>query len=124
MKKIIGAVPLLLGIFVNIYWMLWGSVITGLVSYYLNAYYSGRFLSYGIWEQVKDILPSFTVASVMAAVVYALSFITMPYLPLMLVQIVTGVALAVVMCELCRLDAYLEVKTILMSYINKLRHGE
>ena len=124
LKKIIGTVPLLLGIFVNIYWMLWGSVITGLVAYYLNAYYSGRFLSYGIWKQVKDILPSFTVASVMAAVVYALSFITMPYLPLMLVQIVTGVALAVVMCELCRLDAYLEVKTILMSYINKLRHGE
>ena len=124
LKKIIATVPLLLGIFVNIYWMLWGSVATSVISYYLNAYYSGRFLNYGIWAQVRDILPSFAVAAVMAAAVYAMSFIPMASLPLMLLQIAAGFVIVLVLCEVFKVDAYLEVRLIFMSYLNKLRHGE
>ena len=124
LKKIIGTVPLLLGIFVNIYWMLWGSVATSVISYYLNAYYSGRFLNYGIWTQVRDILPSFAVAAVMAAAVYAMSFIPMASLPLMLLQIAAGFVIVLVLCEVLKVDAYLEVRSIFMSYLNKLRHGK
>ncbi|MBP3668963.1 MAG: lipopolysaccharide biosynthesis protein, partial [Bacteroides sp.] len=39
-KKVIAVIPLLMGIFISIYWMLWGSVITGFFAYYLNSYYS------------------------------------------------------------------------------------
>ena len=124
LKKIIATVPLLLGIFVNIYWMLWGSVATSVISYYLNAYYSGRFLNYGIWAQVRDILPSFAVAAVMAAAVYAMSYIPMASLPLMLLQIAAGFVIVLVLCEVFKVDAYLEVRLIFMSYLNKLRHGE
>lgn len=124
LKKIIATVPLLLGIFVNIYWMLWGSVATSVISYYLNAYYSGRFLNYGIWTQVRDILPSFAVAAVMAAAVYAMSFIPMASLPLMLLQIAAGFVIVLVLCEVFKVDAYLEVRSIFMSYLNKLRHGK
>lgn len=56
----------------DIYWMLWGSVGTGLFAYYLNSYYSGRFLDYPITAQVKDILPSFGIAVVMAIATYAI----------------------------------------------------
>ena len=122
-KKIIGTVPLLLGIFINIYWMLWGSVVTGFISYYLNAFYSGRFLDYSIWQQVRDILPSFTVASVMAAAVYALSFVEAVPLVLLASQVLAGVALVVALCEIFRVEAYMEIKIIVMSYINKFRHG-
>jgi hypothetical protein len=122
-KKIIGTVPLLLGIFINIYWMLWGSVVTGFISYYLNAFYSGRFLGYSIWQQVRDILPSFTVASVMAAAVYALSFVEAVPLVLLASQVLAGVALVVALCEIFRVEAYMEIKIIVMSYINKFRHG-
>jgi O-antigen/teichoic acid export membrane protein len=122
-KKIIGTVPLLLGIFINIYWMLWGSVVTGFISYYLNAFYSGRFLDYSIWQQVRDILPSFTVASVMAAAVYALSLIDAAPLVLLASQVLAGVVLVVALCEIFRVEAYMEIKIIVMSYINKFRHG-
>lgn len=122
-KKIIGTVPLLLGIFINIYWMLWGSVVTGFISYYLNAFYSGRFLDYSIWQQVRDILPSFTVASVMAAAVYALSYVEAVPLVLLASQVLAGVVLVVALCEIFRVEAYMEIKIIVMSYINKFRHG-
>ena len=49
-KKIIGVLPLLLGIFVDIYWMLVGSVFTSIIAFYLNTYYSGPFLNYSVLE--------------------------------------------------------------------------
>jgi hypothetical protein len=103
--------------------MLWGSVVTGFISYYLNAFYSGRFLDYSIWQQVRDILPSFTVASVMAAAVYALSFVEAAPLVLLASQVLAGVVLVVALCEIFRVEAYREIKIIVMSYINKFRHG-
>ena len=74
-KKFIAVGPLLLGIFVDIYWMLIGSVITGWISFYLNAYYSGPYLNYSIWAQIKDITPSILLALGMAIVVYCIGFI-------------------------------------------------
>lgn len=119
-KKIIGIVPLLLGIFVNIYWMLGGSVVTGFIAYYLNAYYSGPLLNYSIKEQVKDILPSFGVAVAMAVPVFVLGFIHINPFLLLLLQIVVGAAITIAICEATRLPEYLEIKGIAMPIINKV----
>ncbi len=50
-KRVLAIAPLLLGIFVSIYWMLVGNIITSLISYWLNAYYSGPFIGYGISDR-------------------------------------------------------------------------
>ena len=119
-KKIIAIGPLLLGIFVNIYWMLGGSVLTGFIAYYLNAYYSGPFLNYSIKEQVKDILPSFGVAVAMAVPVFAMSFIQLNPFILLPLQIVAGAIISISICEVTKLPEYLEIKGIAMPIINKI----
>lgn len=119
-KKIIAIGPLLLGIFVNIYWMLGGSVVTGCIAYYLNAYYSGPFLNYSIKEQIKDILPSFGVAVVMAVPVYAMSFIPLNPFILLPLQIVAGAIITISICEATKLPEYIELKGIAMPIINKV----
>lgn len=119
-KKIIAIGPLLLGIFVNIYWMLGGSVVTGCIAYYLNAYYSGPFLNYSIKEQVKDILPSFGVAVAMAVLVYAMSFIPLNPFILLPLQIVAGAIITISICETTKLPEYLEIKGIALPIINKV----
>ena len=119
-KKIIAIVPLVFGIFVNIYWMLGCSVVTGFIAYYLNAYYSGPFLNYSIKEQVIDILPSFGIAIIMAVPVFAMSLIPMsPYIILPL-QIVVGAIITISICEVSKLPEYLEIKGIVMPIINKI----
>ena len=118
-KKIIAIGPLLLGVFVDIYWMLGGSVIIGFISYYLNAYYSGSFLNYDIQEQAKDIFPSFIVALGMFIPVFALGYIPMsPYLLLPL-QMLVGVAITIGICETMKLPEYMELKGIIMPMFNK-----
>ena len=119
-KKIIGIGPLLLGIFVDIYLMLAGSLVTSLIAYYLNAYYSGPFLNYGIKEQIKDILPSFGVAIAMAVPVFAMSFIHMSVYILLPLQIIVGAIITILICEATKLPEYIELKGIAMPVINKI----
>lgn len=119
-KKIIAIGPFLLGIFVDIYLMLAGSVVTSLISYYLNAYYSGPFLNYSIKEQVKDVLPSFGVALAMAVPVFAMSFIPINPFILLPLQILIGVVITITICEVMKLPEYMEIKYISISIINKV----
>ena len=119
-KKIIAIGPLLLGIFVDIYWMLGGSVLIGFISYYLNAYYSGPFLDYSIKEQIKDILPSFGVSVAMAVPVFAMSYIPINSFILLPLQILVGAAITIAICEAMKLPEYIELKGIAMPIINKI----
>lgn len=119
-KKIIATGPLILGVLVNIYWMLGGSVITGFLSYYLNAYYSGSFLNYSIKEQIKDILPSFLVAIAMAIPVFAMSFIPMSPFFMLPLQIIVGALITLGICETTKLPEYIELKSIVIPLINKM----
>lgn len=119
-KKIIAVGPLLLGIFVNIIWMLWGSVLVGFVSYYLNSYYSGRDLDYGIREQIRNIAPSFFIAGLMAIVVYVLTFIPISVFILLPVQLLVGAGVVVGCGEISKIEEYIEMKQITLSVIRKI----
>lgn len=119
-KKIIGIAPILLGIFVNIYWMLSGTFVIGVISYYLNAYYSGPFLNYSIKEQVKDILPSFGVAVSMAVPVFTMSYIPMNPFIMLPLQIIAGATITIAICEATKLPEYLEIKSIVTPFFNKV----
>ena len=120
MKKIIAIGPLLLGVFVGIYWMLIGSLVTSIIAYYLNAYYSGPFLNYSIKEQVKDILPSLFVALSMAVPVYAMSYLPFNHFILFPLQIMVGAIIVICICELNSLPEYFEIKGIVMPVAKKI----
>lgn len=118
-KKTISIGPILLGIFIGIYCMLIASVLTGLISYYLNAYYSGSFLDYDIIEQVRDILPSLGIAIAMAIPVYLMELIPISAYILFPLQLIVGTLLTILMCEKVHLPEYQELKGILISAIHK-----
>ena len=121
-KKCIAVIPLLLGIFIDIYWMLLGSVVIGWISYYLNAYYSGPYLNYTIWEQIKDILPSMLLSLGMAIVVFLVGLIPLaPYI-LLPIQIVIGAIIVFATCEITKLNEYLQIKDIALSLLKKEKH--
>lgn len=121
-KKTIGVIPVLLGIFVGIYWMLWSSVAIGIVCYFLNSFYSGRLIGYGVWSQIKDILPSLGIALIMCTVTYAVSFIPLSPFIMFPLQLIIGATIALSLCKLAKLPEYIECKDIALSAIYKFRH--
>ena len=118
-KKGISVVPIILGIFISIYWMLVGSVFTGLIGLYVNSYYSGSLLDYDLWEQLKDIAPSFAITLSMAIFVYMLSFLPLAPLAVLIIQLLAGFSVLILLCETFRLSEYLELKEIVLTGIRK-----
>ena len=116
-KKIVAVGPILLGIFISIEWMLWGSVLAGLFSYWLNSFYSGKMIDYGSLAQLRDIAPSFGVAFVMMAALYALTLTELPPVALLAVQLIAGAGIAIGLCELLRLEEYYELKNIVIGLL-------
>lgn len=120
-KKIIGVVPLLFGIFVNIYWMLWGVIITGVIAFFLNSYYTGKKLNYSSWMQLKDISASFAVSLILAMAVFFLKYMPISYWFVLPLQLLVGVVTFIVICEKSKIEEYQELKIISKKVIDKTR---
>lgn len=119
-KKCVAVIPLLLGIFINIYWMLCGSVVTGIFAYYLNSYYSGKFLNYSMMAQVKDILPSFGIAVITATMAYGVSWLPLSPFILLPLQLFVGAIVTIALCEWTKLEEYKEIKKIAAPILKKI----
>ena len=120
-KKIIAIGPLALGAIYGIMPMLWGGLIVGIISYFLNSYYSGRFLGYSSWMQIKDIAPSYGVAFAVALSVWFLKYLPISNWIILPLQLVVGTAVFFVICSVLKLEEYEEVKRIIMSLVHKFK---
>ena len=120
-KKIISIAPICLGIFIDIYWMLAGSIISGIISFFLNSHYTGKNLGYSSWQQLKDVAPSYGVATIIAVSVYFFKYLSCSYWIVLPLQLCVGTIALIVFCELIKLEEYKEVKRIILNEVIKIR---
>lgn len=118
-KKIIAVLPLCLGIFVSIYWMLIGTIITGIIAFFLNSFYTGKSLGYTSWHQLKDVAPSYGIAFIIALSVYFFKYLPVSNWIILPIQVVVGATVGYIVCEKTQLEEYIEVKGIVMQYASK-----
>lgn len=118
-KKIIAVGPLVLGVLYSIEYMLWGSVCTSLIAYFLNSYYSADLIDYPTKEQIKDILPTFLVSFATAAVMWSLTLLSLSNWLLLPLQCLLGIVLAVLIYECLHLPEYVEVKQLAFSILRR-----
>ena len=120
-KKTILLIPLFVGAFIGIYWMLIASIGTSIIAFFLNSYYSGKTLGYTLWMQLKDVVPSYGIAFLIALSVYFLKYLHITYWIVFPIQIVLGIVVFFILCNYFNLSEYKEAKEIVNSYIRKTR---
>lgn len=120
-KKTIAVGPICLGIFVDIYWMLVGTIFTGIIAFFLNSYYTGKSLKYTSWMQLKDVAPSYGIALIIALSVYFLKYLPFSNWIILPIQIIVGAGVFFLVCETTKLEEYVEVKGIAMHYLSKIK---
>lgn len=120
-KKVIAIGPICLGIFIGIYWMLIGCIIAGILSFFLNSYYSGKKLGYSSWMQLKDVAPSYGVAFAVALSVFFLKYLPTSNWIILPLQIWVGMIILFSLCESLKMKEYLEVKAIVCKVYRKLQ---
>ena len=117
-KKIIGIAPLAVCFFYGIMPMLWVSVITTIIAYFLNSYWSGKLIGYSSWQQISDFAPSYGVATLIALSVWFLRYLPItPWLILPL-QIIVGAAVFFLITH--KMEEYKEVKSMVMPIVRKI----
>ncbi len=118
-KKIIGVVPLIVCCFYGVMPMLYVSLITSSICYFLNSYFPGKLLGYTSWIQLKDIAPSYGLAILIALSVFFLKYLPISYWFILPLQIVLGIIIFFLVCEKTRLKEYQESKAIVLPFIAK-----
>ncbi|MBP7865794.1 MAG: lipopolysaccharide biosynthesis protein [Acidobacteria bacterium] len=87
-----------------------GQVIINWLCYYLNSYYTARFLDYSIKEQIVDVLPTLGIAGLMGAGVFFMGLFSLssPTLTLLL-QVAAGTTLFLTLCLIFRLAPFMNL---------------
>lgn len=117
-KKIIAIVPICIGIFVGIYWMLIASIMTGIISYFLNSYYTGKKLGYSSWMQLRDVAPSFGIALAVAISVYFFKYLPLSNWLILPLQLAVGAIVFIIVCKVTKNVEYSEFKGILRALVS------
>ena len=122
-KKTILLGPLFLGAFVGVYEMLYANILASIISFFLNSYYSGRVLHYSSWMQLKDIAPSFFIASTISISVYFFKYLPISYWFILIFQLFIYVLFVIIICNLSRNSEYLELRGLVISGFKKMKDG-
>lgn len=118
-KKAIAIVPLAIGITLGILPMLYAELVAGFICYLLNSYYSGKFLGYNSWMQLRDVAPSYFVATIVALSVYFFKYLPLNNWIILFLQIFVGIIVLLIVCEKIQLSEYAEVKSLLLKLLNQ-----
>ena len=120
-KKIIVLAPLFVGAMVGIMPMLYVNLVTGLISFFLNSFFSGKFLGYTSWMQIKDILPSYGIATIVALSVWFLKYLPFSNWLILPLQVTVGLGVLYALCRLTNLEEYQEARKFLSPVMERLK---
>lgn len=120
-KKIIALGPLAIGVFIGIMPMLYTNILTGIIAYFLNSHYSGKFLGYSSWMQIKDVAPSYGLAFLISLSVFFLKYLPLSNWIILPLQVVVGVIVFLAACKTLKLKEFENLSLLISPYLRKLK---
>lgn len=107
-KKVIGITALVIAIFCfqSPIAIAMTGVFTTIISSFINAFPNKKLIGYSYFEQIKDLLPSFLASISMFVAVYAISYLSLPSIVVLLIQIFAGVLIYVAISAIFRLKGF------------------
>ena len=121
-KKVIGLVILIISIPYGIYAMAIGSVFSGLIGSFINAYPNKSLLNYSYIEQWSDIMPSLFISILMGIIVYFIKIFRMAALQTMVLQIVIGIIIYISLAKIFKIESF-EYLTMTIKEMLKNKKG-
>ncbi len=124
LKIIIGLLMIAIVIVFDygIYGLLWTNFIMATIAFFVNSYFSGKFISYSTKEQTKDMMPTLIISILMGVIVYFSGVI----LPLnnilkLAAQILIGVIIYISISKLSKIEELNTVYQLTKIVFQKLR---
>lgn len=119
LKKAIGILLLVGSMKYGVAAIAWSYVFTNLISTFINIFPNRDILHYGFREQFRDLCANMWVGIIMGAVIYALTYVPMPSIIILLIQCLVAVILFVGLSELLSVESYTYLKSLVKGYNKK-----
>jgi teichuronic acid exporter len=117
-KKTLAIPAIIFGLLFGIKILIAGMIVNTFIAYYINSYWSGKFINYSIQQQIKDIMPSFLLAAGMSFLVFLTGCVLdLSYLVKLILEIILGVLFFIGFCELIKMPDYLYLKQIVVEKV-------
>lgn len=115
-KKVLVVVLIFFTLQFGIIGLIWGQLINSILAFFINTHYSGKFLDYSAWQQIKDILPLIMLAFAAGVIVWGLDYEI--HTSKDIVRLLTGGILGAVaywgICALLKIESLYEFKKIIL----------
>lgn len=69
-KKTVGVIALVIGLQFGVLGLVIGIAASSYISFFINAYFSGGAIEYGVFKQIKDIIPTYLLSLLPAIIIY------------------------------------------------------
>lgn len=105
-KKGFGLITLVAVMWQGVMWIAWTGMVVTFFATLVNSTPNRKYLGYTYREQLADLLPAIFLAVVMGACVYAVGFLPLPLLPLLIVQILVGIGVYLLLSIILKVSAF------------------
>ncbi len=121
-KKFLAIPSIIIGVYFGIKIMLFCMITNSIIAYYLNSYWSGKFIDYSIRDQIRDISPSFLFALCISSITFLISKILIyDSLIVLIIQLSVALSLFFGLGEALEFREYLEIKQIVLDKIKEFK---
>ena len=124
-KKIILIPLVLVTALLGIEALLLGIVLFAFIEYFINNFYTKTIIDYSLKKQFEDIIPFLLLGIALFSLMYAITFIDIGYLVMIIVQLIIGITFFIITNEFIKLPEYVEIKGKVFEFYNRaIKNGK
>lgn len=118
-KKVVIAITIVLSFRFGIIGLLYGSVFASIICFFINSFYSGKFLNYNMLEQFLDLFPIIMVALISGLFVYGIDYFMKLMHSFDFIRLVVGAGLGIILyimfSYIFKINSLKEIKNIILK---------
>ncbi len=118
-KKIVGFSLILTTMWISVEAMAYSLIVATLASSFINAFPNKKLLKYSWGEQMKDILPNILLACVMGLPVFFMSYLPLPTILVLILQVIVGASIYIGLSVLLKLEIFTYVLDMVKGFFKK-----
>lgn len=102
--------------------MIVGTVVVSWLSQFVSMFFYRKYLKYKIKDQVKDLMPSILLSVIMCSIISLYTYLNIPYILMLILQIVSGIAIYWGLSVLTHQESYYFAKHIILDiFVTKFK---
>lgn len=118
-KKILLAIIISIAYQFDIYGLLFSSVLFSILAFFINSYYTGKYLKYPALQQLQDLLPTILLSVIASFIVFLLYYFLKNIIRYDIINLIVcsivGLLFYTIICQLSKINALFEVINIIKN---------